>query len=439
MKYSIAAAAAIAGVASARQCQNLTIPIYASARNGLFNQTTPQNNIEVTNFILNLTQQGHNYTDAVLKSYQTVSGNYSIAATYCQPDSGPSNVLQVLTHGIGFDRSYWDLSYNNYNYSYSGAAVDQYGYSTFSWDRLGIGMSSHGEPVNEIQALLEVDALRALTTMLRNGEVSGISKSFNTVVHVGHSFGSEHTYALTAMYPNISDGIALTGFSQNGSFVPFFELGGNFVDAPTAGLTNYTHGYFAAGNPTGVQINFFAPNQFDPAILQLAYTTGQPVTVGELLTIGGEAGSVNNFCGPTLIITGQRDIPYCGGDCLEAPTGYTSIPATSKNYLPNAENFEVVIVPNTGHGLNLQYSHPYTYSQILNYFAQNGLAANATASAKTCASSPTASSSVESTALGTESAVSASGTASGSSTAPSATNTYGSSRGWHSKGQHFSA
>ena len=141
--------------------------------------------------MLNLTRQGTNYTASVLEGYQTVSGNYSIAATYCHPDSGPSNVVQVLTHGIGFDRSYWDLSFHNYNYSYVKTAVDEYGYSTFSWDRLGVGASSHGEPVNEIQALLEVDALRVLTNDLRNGTIPGVSHKFCKALHVGHSFGSE--------------------------------------------------------------------------------------------------------------------------------------------------------------------------------------------------------------------------------------------------------
>jgi pimeloyl-ACP methyl ester carboxylesterase len=80
------------------------------------------------------------------------------------------------------------------DYSYVNDAVDQYGYSTFAWDRLGIGQSSHGNPLTEIPALLEVDALRALTVALRAGKISGISTPFDTVVHVGHSFGSEHTF-----------------------------------------------------------------------------------------------------------------------------------------------------------------------------------------------------------------------------------------------------
>lgn len=29
---------------------------------------------------------------------------YKIKATYCEPDHGASKVLQILTHGVGFDR-----------------------------------------------------------------------------------------------------------------------------------------------------------------------------------------------------------------------------------------------------------------------------------------------------------------------------------------------
>ena len=379
MRSIVAPAFLLATVASARQCKNLTIPITASARNGVFSLEAPVTNIDVTNFILNLGQQSANYSQSVLESYTTFSGNYSIAATYCQPDKGPSSVLQILTHGIGFDRSYWDLSFNNYNYSYVEEAVDQYGFSTFTWDRLGIGMSSLGDPVQEIQALLEVDALKELTLLLKDGKVDGVPDCFEKFTHAGHSFGSQHTYALTAMYPDISDGITLTGFSQNGTFVPFFLYGGNFIQAnKVAALSRYPNGYMAAGDPSAVQTNFFSPGHFDPAILELAASTGQPVTVGELLTIGGEIASVNKFAGPVHIVTGGRDLPYCGGDCYAAPDGLPNIPSSSAKMLPNAKNFKVNIIGQSGHGLNLEYDHPTTYATMLDYLLQNGLGPQAT-------------------------------------------------------------
>ncbi|QDS74961.1 hypothetical protein FKW77_004889 [Venturia effusa] len=378
MKPSISAIAltALATLAEARQCQNLTIPLQVSARQGKYNLKAPSDDIAVTNFILDLTRQGHNYTNEALAGYQTVSGSYKIAATLCHPDKGPSSTLQILTHGIGFDKSYWDFPHNNYNYSYVNRATDKYGYSTFFFDRLGIGMSSRGEPINEIQASLEIAALQTLTTMFRNGTLPGGSKYRPTkIVHVGHSFGAIQSYSLAVLTPQLSDGLILTGFAQNATFVPFFELGGNFILAKNVkSLASYPVGYLAAGDASSVQTNFFAPGVFDPAVLALATATGQPVTPGELLTLGGLTGIKSPFTGPVLVIIGERDIPFCGGDCII--TGNPALPnlvAQSKPMLPKVKDFTGVIVPGAGHGLNLEYSHPLTYSTILDYLGAQGL------------------------------------------------------------------
>lgn len=80
---------------------------------------------------------------------------------------------------------YWDSPYNNFNYSYVDVATDQYKYCTLAIDRLGIGNSSHGEPLNEIQASLEVAALAEVTMMLRNGSLPGVNQTFRKVIHVG--------------------------------------------------------------------------------------------------------------------------------------------------------------------------------------------------------------------------------------------------------------
>lgn len=61
-----AVTAALAGVALARKCQNITVPVTITARNSVFNLAAPANNIEVTNFILDLTQQGANYPATIM-------------------------------------------------------------------------------------------------------------------------------------------------------------------------------------------------------------------------------------------------------------------------------------------------------------------------------------------------------------------------------------
>lgn len=228
-----------------------------------------------------------------------------MAATYCEPDEGPSKTLQLLTHGIGFDRTYWDLSINAYNYSYAAVANDDYGYSTFAWDRLGIAESDHGEAMNEIQSSLEIAALKTLTDKLREGSIDGIDCGFDKVVHVGHSFGSIQSYSLAVLYPGSSDGLVLTGFTQAPQFSHYFALGANFVTANgMLAFEDYPDGYIASGNPSGVQTDFFAPGSFDPKLLYLASTAGKPVTIGELLTLAGATASPNPIKGPVLIITG---------------------------------------------------------------------------------------------------------------------------------------
>ncbi|KAK1958527.1 alpha/beta-hydrolase [Colletotrichum sublineola] len=364
-----------AALTAARVCQNVTVEVSITARNGVFNISTPETDVDVTNFLLKSAEQGRNVSAEHLIGYANVGGTYQLASTYCHPDSGPGRVLQILTHGIGFDRSYWDFPANGYNYSYVGPAVDDYGCSTFSWDRLGIAESSHGEPINEIQGFLELAALKALTDKLRAGTVPGLDCTFEKIVHVGHSFGSIHSYALTAMYPGISDGVVLTGFSPNTTFFSDFLLGGAFIQAgDVPSLSNYPSGYLASSYEGAVHVNFFAPGNFDPKILTAAYKGGQPVTFGELLTIGGEAGSPSTFAKPVLVITGEKDLPFCGGNCLSTGNPQlASIPAAAAAMLKNATPFEAYVVPGVGHGLTLSYSHVEVTSKIQDFFAQNGL------------------------------------------------------------------
>lgn len=363
---------ALVSLSSARQCTELSVEVPVISRNAVFNRTAPTDDIEVTNFVLDLTRQGHNLTNEVLTGYATIEKNYTVAATYCEPDSGPSKTIQLLTHGIGFDRTYWDLSIYNYNYSYAAVANDEHGYSTFAWDRLGIAQSDRGEPVNEIQSSLEIAALYTLTQQLREGSIEGVSCGFDKVVHVGHSFGSIQSYSLEVLHPGASDGLILTGFSQVSQYNPYFALGSNFVSANgLLPFVSYPDGYIAGGSPSGVQTAFFAPGSFDPALLDLAVTSGKPVTVGELLTLTAQAANPNPLKGPVLIITGGRDVPFCGGDCLSTGSSLPNLLERSKPLFPSASKFEAVVVGEAGHGLNLEYSHPFTYGKILDFITQN--------------------------------------------------------------------
>ncbi|KAH9207356.1 hypothetical protein DL95DRAFT_450399 [Leptodontidium sp. 2 PMI_412] len=416
LRSTVTALALFTASAAGKRCINQTVPVDISARQAVFDLDIPQTNLEVTDFVLNVTQQGRNFTDTVLIGYNTTSGTYNISTQFCMPDS--SNVtnptVQTLTHGIGFDKTYWDVPYNNFQNSYLNVATDQYKYCTLSFDRLGVGNSSHGEPLNEIQAFLEIAATAQLTQMLRNGTFPGVNQTFSKVVHVGHSFGSAQTYSLANLYPELTDGIILTGFSMNASFVPFFAAGGNFqlanrnqplrysnitgqqvqtllsmyaeplVDyiAPID-LTTITtpqmlpNGYLVSSNAEANKYLFFKPKFYDAGILTLAEATKQPVTLGELLTLGSLV-TMNNFNGPVMVITGDSDLPYCGSDCLATGGAAASIPAMVKMNFPNVadSNFSAIIQLNTGHGINFHYNATGAYTVMNDFLGAKGLASS---------------------------------------------------------------
>ncbi|CAO2657140.1 Nn.00g032660.m01.CDS01 [Neocucurbitaria sp. VM-36] len=438
---SLKALILLAGLAAGRQCSNFLIPVDISSRQGQFKEVPVESNLDVGAFATRFNEYQANYTATLLEGYQTLKGSYKISAQYCQPDTGSNGIIQVLSHGIGFDKTYWDLDYNNYNYSYVNNALEN-GYSTLAIDRLGIGNSSHGDPFNEIQAQAEVEALNTVTTKLRNGAVDQIEGSYHKVIHVGHSFGAVQSFWLSALYPNNTDGVVLTGYSTASQFLAYVIAGWNLHSArlnqplrlgnasndgllklaaehgvsqdiapglqkflenagvdltsqevwnivastevldlitgynKTAVPLDYPSGYFASSDLTSLQYAFLFPGNYDVGLAVMGEQTKQPVTAGELLTIGN-APKVSPFTGPAFVITGEHDVPFCGGNCFGQVPNITgpNIPAGVKAAFPSASAFEAYIQPGAGHGLTFHYNATAGYQVIQDFLASNGLAA----------------------------------------------------------------
>jgi hypothetical protein len=180
------------------------------------------------------------------------------------------------------------------------------------------------------------------------------------------------------MYPDLSDGLVLTGFSTNFSFIPQFVAGANFQQARLDPLVksrpglNYSLGYLVPSNMGNVEYMFFDPPYYDPKILAFAEKTKQPVTVGELLTIGG-LPQESKFSGPVLVMAGSNDMLSCGGNCTATGGASESIPAAAEKAFPDAKTFSAYIQPNTGHGLNLHYNATGGYKQIADFLGNQGL------------------------------------------------------------------
>lgn len=64
--FKFAALVALAAVASARKCSNITVPVSLSARNAVFDLDLPTSQIDVTDFFLKFSTQNQNYTDSLV-------------------------------------------------------------------------------------------------------------------------------------------------------------------------------------------------------------------------------------------------------------------------------------------------------------------------------------------------------------------------------------
>lgn len=96
----------LANTVSAKTCHNATVEIPVSSRNGVFDKTsTPQSNFDAAVFALQATTQGRNGTQEALSGYATVEGTYRLSTQYCALDGAEPGALQILTHGIGFDKT----------------------------------------------------------------------------------------------------------------------------------------------------------------------------------------------------------------------------------------------------------------------------------------------------------------------------------------------
>lgn len=332
--------------------------------------------------------------------------------------------------------SYWDIRYGNGNYSYVDVAVDKYGYSTVAIDRLGIGNSSHGDPLNLIQAPAEVSALYEITKMLRNGSLPTVPTAFKKIITVGHSFGSIQSYTLSALHPDAQDGIILTGFSGDAAYLnaaiaawnlhlarlnqPFrfgdarnratpsrfdrsinlYTLSyqalkgaglsddeiqqelttteyGNILTASNAtsgpAPQDLPAGYLTWSDFSSNQYTFFYPGAFDLNLGLEVEATKQPVTTGELLTLTSFPASTS-FSGPVQVVTGEQDAIFCGGDCYAVGSAdASSIPAEVAPAFPKAQPFEAYIQPNTGHAINAHYNATGAYDAIQTFLGANGL------------------------------------------------------------------
>ncbi|KAF2168892.1 hypothetical protein M409DRAFT_65250 [Zasmidium cellare ATCC 36951] len=297
-----------------------------------FDYKLPATQAEATQTWLKMWAAGSTFPDSISNGTLHVNGTYEIGATLCMPSNGSTSKLQVLTHGIGFDRYYWDFAPG---WSYVDVAVEA-GYSTFLYDRLGVGVSSKEDPIHTIHTL---------------------------------------TKGLIATHPADLDAAILTGFSTNASGIPAFNLGQNptiaSLDQPYR-FSSLNNGYFVVASPLANQQTFFTYPNFLPTILSLADATKGTVTIGELFTASAVVKPALNVTFPVAVVAGNEDLGFCAGNCIFPENLLEEVGTTLYENVPEGR-FETLRVKGAGHGLNLHFEARGAFDWILGFLGRNGV------------------------------------------------------------------
>lgn len=247
-------------------CVNGIFPVSVSSTNTILNLAEPDSQFNVSEIFQELFQAGATIVQQAQGGNRLVQNTYGIGGNLCVPEDNTKlkavQTLEILTHGVGLEKSYWDIAPG---YSYVDAAAAA-GYATFAYDRLGVGQSDHPDPIQVVQAFIEVEVIHGLAQLFRKGSVGGLG--FKNVVGVGHSFGSILQVGANVKYPKDFDGVVLTAFTSSLANLPYTILGN---DPSIAALNQpdrfgkLPYAYLVHNDAIAIQEVFFRYPYFDPA------------------------------------------------------------------------------------------------------------------------------------------------------------------------------
>jgi pimeloyl-ACP methyl ester carboxylesterase len=344
--------------ASTSVCSDVSFQISATSQNIDFLSPPDPNNATaiVDFFYVGLT----NGTGPAVKGTNSVSGNFTINGVYCRPSNGcDTDVLEVLVHGISYNKSIWSglgLS-NTYNWqSYASSK----GYSTLAIDRLGHGTNpQRPDPLNVIQGYMHIEIIHQLINAIRTNSKNSLGRSFDTVVYVSHSYGGWIGTGLIASYPNDVDAVVLTGWSASVDLTPFAA-----TQLESAALVNPKRfpglqlGYITVEEETQRTSLFYAGG-FKKQVAARDYALEDTWTIGETGNLGFVV-SPTHYTGPLYLATGVQDVLFCQTPIATCET----ILNDTRQLFPGVTEFGYTAINNTGHSLMLHDSAQQTFDAV---------------------------------------------------------------------------
>ncbi len=203
------------------------------------------------------------------------------------------------------------------------------GDSVLAYDRIGTGKSDKPDAYSIIQAPAQVEILKGLTVLARNG---GLAKSapnntsisipkIEKVILVGHSIGSAFTLASLSLYGATVDAVVATGFifSTHPLANAVATMGVEFApENDPRKFGNRPSGYLVQGTKYNGEQFFLKKGNYEAGVLDYAASIKETFTLGETAAIGAVTAAPA-FKGPLLVSRALQRIGTRGAKLTDAP------------------------------------------------------------------------------------------------------------------------
>ncbi len=285
---------------------------------------------------------------------------YKMVTYLTIPGDLKSTTLLTLVSGATYDHNYWDLPNVATKYSLVDAAAKQ-GYATLNLDLIGRGGSDRPDG----SLLSEQTQAYAIHQVVQYMQGAGAGTyGLDKTVLVGHSVGSIDSIIEDAAYHDVS-GLVLTGFQHYFGADAGPVIGSNVLTSqdPNPRLNVYPPNYKTA--PDSVRRAYYGPT-VDPKVLAEDIATKSVISVGEDKAVPSYVTNTalsDQVDVPVLTLTGQNDGFFGSANPLTQAT------VEGQNFT-GSPSFQDIVIPGTGHDLQLSPTAPETDGILLNWISR---------------------------------------------------------------------
>ncbi|KAH7311408.1 Alpha/Beta hydrolase protein [Stachybotrys elegans] len=340
------------------QCSEVSFRLAAVAENVVW---SPEPDLNDEGAILDFYYGGFSGTGPPVVGTETLRQNLTIEGMYCRPAvENQLGVLQVLVHGISYNKTMWSGLGFGGQYDWHAYANNQ-GYHTLAIDRVAHGTSTEfPDPLEVVQGPMIVETLHQVIAHARTQPDGPLQRTFDKVAIVAHSYGGWVATGLAIQHPDAVDALVLTGFSNtpNHTVLATSKMRSAAMLSPER-FSHLPLGYITTEEQGEREANFYHPGGYDTAIPLIDYEYQDTWSIGQTGNLDFAATSPVDYRGH---YTWRLE------RCEE-------ILRDTRDFYPNVSRFGYFAPENTGHALTLHYTAALTaravHDFLLSYFTES--------------------------------------------------------------------